>query len=130
LLQAASIATPWNGQPLWWLQLLALGVLSWQVNRAPNWRLSAWHGAVFACAWLCGTFWWLFISMHTYGGLPAAMAVPAVLGLAAVLALYYAAACGLYAALAPSNRAGRSILFAALWLLAEMARGSWFTGFG
>jgi hypothetical protein len=49
-----------------------------------------WLGWVFATAWLTGTFWWLFISMHVYGGLPAPLAVLAVLLLAAFLALYYA----------------------------------------
>lgn len=129
-LQAVSIATPWNGQPLWWLQLAALGLLAWQIERANDWRRAAWQGWWFTCAWLVGTFWWLFIAMHTYGGLPAFLAVPAVIGLAAVLALYYAAACGLFVALAPVNRAGRALLFAALWMLAELARGRWFTGFG
>ena len=31
---------------------------------------------------VAGTFWWLFISMHTYGGLAAPLAALAVLGLA------------------------------------------------
>jgi apolipoprotein N-acyltransferase len=129
-LHAVSIAAPWNGQPLWWLQLLALGLLAWQIDRARDWRRAALQGWWFACAWLTGTFWWLFIAMHTYGGLPAVLAAPAVFGLAAVLALWYAVACGAFAALAPVHRAGRAILFAALWLLAELARGRWFTGFG
>lgn len=130
LAQAASIAAPWNGQPLWWLQLLALGVLAWQLERSPSWQRAAIQGWVFATAWLAGTFWWMFISMHTYGGLPAPLATLAVLGLAAVLALYYAAACALYIRFAPAQRAGRALLFAALWLLAELARGRWLTGFG
>jgi apolipoprotein N-acyltransferase len=49
--------------------------------------------------------------------------------LAAFLALYYAAACALFVQLAPVNRAGRATLFAALWLLAELARVALFTGF-
>ncbi|HSV52468.1 MAG TPA: apolipoprotein N-acyltransferase [Burkholderiaceae bacterium] len=129
LAQAMSIAAPWSGQPLWWLQMLSLGVLAWQVDRVDSVRRAAWLGWVFATAWLAGTFWWLFISMHTYGGLPAPLAVLAVLGLAAFLALYYAAACGLYIAWAPVSRAGRAALFAALWTFAELARGHWFTGF-
>ena len=32
LAQAASIAAPWNGQPLWWLQLLSLAALVWQLD--------------------------------------------------------------------------------------------------
>ncbi len=129
LAQACSIAAPWNGQPVWWLQLLSLAVLAWQIGRCTSWTGAALRGWLFATAWLTGTFWWLFISMHTYGGLAAPLAVLAVLALAGFLALYYAAACGIFAALAPVNRAWGAIVFAALWLLAELVRGSWFTGF-
>jgi apolipoprotein N-acyltransferase len=128
--QACAIATPWDGQPLWWLQLLALGVLVWQLTGCAHWRSAAVLGWVFACAWLTGTFWWLFISMHTYGGLAAPLAALAVLALAGVLALYYAAACAAFVALRPAHPAGGALLFAAVWLLAELARGRWLTGFG
>jgi len=127
---ALSLATPWDGQPRWWLQLLALGLLAWGVERCTHWKQAALAGWLFATAWLAGTFWWLYISMHTYGGLPAPLAALAVFALAAALALYYAAACALYQRYAPGARAGRALLFAALWLLAELARGIWFTGFG
>ena len=36
----------------------------------------------------------------------------------------------LFPALALANQAWKAIVFAALWVLAEMARGIWFTGFG
>ena len=130
LAQAFSIATPWDGQPHWGLQLLSLAVLAWQLDRQPSWQQAAWRAWLFALAWLSGTFWWLYISMHTYGGLPAVLAVLAVLALAAVLALYYAAAAGLQQRYAPAWGPGRALLFAALWLLAELARGNWFSGFG
>ena len=89
LAHALSIAAPWSGRPLWWLQPLALGVLAWLLvrmasGRAPVLR-AALTGWVFATAWLCGTFWWLFISMHTYGGLPAPLAALAVFALAVFL---------------------------------------------
>ncbi|RZL89991.1 MAG: apolipoprotein N-acyltransferase, partial [Variovorax sp.] len=80
-------------------------------------------------AWLCGTFWWLFISMHTYGGLAAPLAALAVLGLAAFLTLYYAFASAMFVRYAPVGRLARAALFASLWLLAELLRGHWFTGF-
>lgn len=130
LAQAASIAAPWDGQPQWWLQLLSLGVLAWQLERCAARRQAALCAWLYATAWLAGTFWWLFISMHTYGGLTSPLAVLAVLALAGALALYFAAAGALYRSYSPSSRAGRALLFAALWLLAEMARGRWFTGFG
>jgi apolipoprotein N-acyltransferase len=129
LLQAASIAAPWDGQPLWWLQVLSLAVLAWLAQQAPSWRRAALLGWIFATAWLTGTFWWLFISMHVYGGLPAPLAVVAVLLLAMVLALYYAAACAVFALLDGPNRLLRGLVFAALWLLAELLRVTWFTGF-
>ena len=135
LVQSLSIAAPWNGQPLWWLQLVPMVFLVWQLQgirfgAAPRPTRHAFgFGWLFATAWLSGTFWWLFISLHTYGGLGAPLAVIAVLALAAALALYYALACGLFVRFAPSNRLAATLFFAALWTVAELLRGSWFTGF-
>ncbi|RZL68005.1 MAG: apolipoprotein N-acyltransferase, partial [Variovorax sp.] len=135
LAQALSIAAPWNGQPLWWLQLLSLAFLAWQLDairlraEPKAWRSGFLYGWAFTTAWLCGTFWWLFISLHTYGGLAAPLAALAVFALAAALALYYAIACAAFAAFAPASRAGAAVFFAALWTLGELLRGSWFTGF-
>lgn len=146
--QAASLAWPLSsenslfllfglrqGQPVWWLQLLALGALSWLLGgrRTPgteSWRLAALWGWVFATAWLACTFWWTFVALHTYGGLPFILAALAVLVLAGLLALFYAAVCGSFRALAPVKSAWEAIVFAALWLLAELVRGTWLTGFG
>ena len=76
------------------------------------------------------TFWWLYISMHVYGGLPGWLAALAVLLLAAALALYYALACGLWLLARPALSAIRqALLWATLWLLAELCRGVLFTGF-
>ncbi len=126
--QAASIAAPWNGQPLWWLQLLSLAVLAGLLPRqATVWR-AALLGGLFATAWLAGTWWWLFISMHVYGGLAAPLAVAAVLLLAASLGLYYALASALAWWLG-RTAVWRAVVFAAAWLLAELMRGVWFTGF-
>jgi apolipoprotein N-acyltransferase len=127
--QALSIAAPWDGQPLWWLQVISLAILAWLAQNAASWPRAALLGWAFATAWLAGTFWWLFISMHVYGGLPAVLAAVAVLGLAAFLALYYAAACAVFAALTGRSAAVRGLVFAAAWLLAELLRVSWFTGF-
>jgi apolipoprotein N-acyltransferase len=130
LAHALSLADPWEGLPRWGLQLLSLGLLAWLVDRSTHWKQAAMAGWLFATAWLAGTFWWLYISMHTYGGLPAPLAVLAVFALTAALALIYALACALQQHHAPASRAGRALLFAAVWLLAELARGCWLTGFG
>ena len=130
LLHAASLAAPWDRQPHGWLQLIALGVLAALVrsNSAP--LRGALLGWLFATAWLCGTFWWMYVAMATYAGLPGAVAAFAVLSLAAILAVYYALAVAAFVALQPRNAWGAATLFAALWLAAELARGVWFTGFG
>jgi apolipoprotein N-acyltransferase len=57
------------------------------------------------------------------------LAVLAIFGLAAALALYYAAAAAMYVWLAPRSSLGRASVFAALWLLSELARVKLFTGF-
>ena len=129
LAQTASLALPGSGAPQGGLQWLSLAALAWLVRPGTPWRRAAALGGVFATAWLVGVFWWLFISMHTYGGLAAPLAVLAVLGLAVFLASYYALVLGLFAALAPAGRARAAIVFGALWLLAELARGTWWTGF-
>ncbi|MGI4779738.1 MAG: apolipoprotein N-acyltransferase [Janthinobacterium lividum] len=142
VLQALSIAAPWNGQPLWWLQLLSLAALVWQLDdlridaatsrrriQKGSWRIATLYGWLFSTVWLSGVFWWLFVSLHTYGGLAAPLTVIAVLALAAGLGLYYAAACGAYASWAPANRIGAAGLFAAVWTLGELLRNSLFTGF-
>ncbi len=111
-----------------WLPVATLALLVWRLNAATPGR-AAWLAWCYGTAWLAAGTWWLFISLHRYGGLPAWMAVAAVLALAAALSLYMAAAGGLYA----RGRRGRALpdsaLFAALWLLAEWARTVIFTGF-
>ena len=129
LAQAASIAWPGSGEPLWWLQIASLALLVHLLLATPGWRAAALRGWVFATAWLAGVFWWLFISMHTYGGLAAPLAVLAVLGLAAFLGSYYAVVSGYFRAVARANKALSALVFALLWLLAELARGQWWTGF-
>ena len=131
---ALSIAWPFSfilaqGQPVWWLQLLAMLLLAWQLDLVKTKRQSAWLGWLFACVMQVATWWWLFISLNKYGGLAAPLAVMAIVGLAAFLALYYAVVCAFFVAIAPVNRMGRATLFASLWLLAELGRVALFTGF-
>ena len=117
------------GQPLWWLQFLSLMLLALTLDGRISCKRAAWLGWLFATAMQCATWWWLFISLHTYGGLASPLAVIAIVGLAGFLALYHAASCSVYLILRPLNRAGRAVLFASLWLFAELARVEFFTGF-
>ncbi len=113
----------------WWLQLLMVAVLAWRVAAAPTaWR-AAWLGWAFGTAWLAGGVWWLFISMHRYGGLPAWLAALAVLLLAGFLSIYLALAMAAVARRRALPAWQAALTFAAAWLLAELARGLLFTGF-
>ena len=117
LLQAVSIASPWDGQPAGWLQLLAMTMLAWQLDCSPTPKQGGLHGWLFASAWLTGTFWWLYVALHTYGGLAALLAVIAVLVLAALLALYFSAAAWIFVRLKGTNPWSSAVLFAAAWML-------------
>ena len=156
-LQALSIAWPGSGQAHGWLQVLSLTLLASGLLRLAcpqvrqgqrlasfDWgmptplgvtvKAAARRTLAFAVAWLAGVFWWLHVSMHQVGGLPAPLSVAAVLLLAAALGLFYAGAAALWVVLVRRARwANRpwaaSVLFAALWLLADLMRGRWFTGF-
>ncbi len=118
------------GQPIWWLQILAMAVLVFVVQRAPGARHAAAYGLLFSTAWLSATFWWLFIAMHTYGGLHPVLTVVAIVALAAALGLYYAGAAAVYRRLCNTSPVWAALVFSAAWTMAEMARGTWLTGFG
>jgi len=134
-LHAASTAWPFDlgfarGQTLWLLQIAAMGLLALALLRARSARHAFAAGWWFGTSFLSCTFWWLFVAMHTYGGLAAPLAVVAVLSLAALLALYFGLVCGLWWRLAHYPARPSALLFGLLWMTAEMARGTWLTGFG
>lgn len=143
--QALALAWPFGAQAggaSAGLQVLSLAVLAWRLHalsrsHAPHaqiWGPTARWAAAFALAWLAGAWWWLYVSMHNVGGLPAPLAALAVCALALALGLYAVAASVLWVACVRRARwqqrpMAASVLFAALWLLAELLRGTWFTGF-
>ncbi|MEO8299439.1 MAG: apolipoprotein N-acyltransferase [Burkholderiales bacterium] len=128
--------TGWHAPGLGWLpgvlELLGLVLLvsALQACTGPG-RLKKASAAAFGfgLCWLAGSTWWLYISMHRYGGLPAWMAALAVLALAAVLSLYLVLASMAYVRWRSGRLRSDAPLFAALWLLVELARARWFTGF-
>jgi apolipoprotein N-acyltransferase len=124
----ALFSLPCTVTEAWWLQFLCLGLLAWRAGRATPGR-AAGLGLAFGTGWLAAGTWWLFISLHRYGGLPAPLAVLAVAALSLALSGYLAIALGLFARWRRGVAASDALLFAALWLAAELARGLLFTGF-
>ncbi len=118
-------------QPRGWLQMLsvALWVAALSTLAPTQARRAAVLGAVFGTVSLVGTFWWLYISMHDYGLMPAPLAGGAVVLLALALSSFMAAASAAWVRWRPQGMWAASLLWAALLLMAELARGQFFTGF-
>lgn len=123
LLQTASFSPT----EAWWAQIAALALLFGVVARATP-RMAALCGALFGWSWLASGLWWLHISMHQFGGIPWLLAALAVALLATFLCGYYALALGLTARVIEPGR-WRLLALAPAWLLAELARATWFSGF-
>ena len=133
--QALSLAWPFegalNGEAQGWLQCVSLCFLAFQLDRSQSGKQAFVKTWVFSAAWLACSIWWLFISMHHYGGLPAPLAGLAVGLMAAGLALFYAVAASVYHTVCKSGVGvlSRASAFAAVWVLAEVVRGTLWTGF-
>ncbi len=87
-----------------------------------------WHASV----WLVGATGWMFVSLHDYGGLPGWLAALAVGGLCMALSVYMGLAGWVWARLTQGDAARPlrdASVWAAAWLLAELARAEIFTGF-
>jgi apolipoprotein N-acyltransferase len=117
----------------WPLQIATLALLCQLLLAETSVRRSALLGWAYGFGWsACGVYW-LFISMHRYGGLPSWMAALAVALMALLL--------GAFPALALAGSAWfrqrwklsalvlALLLFPALWALSEWLRGWVFTGF-
>ena len=111
----------------WWLQPIALALLFGLLETATP-RAAARAGALFGFGWLASGLWWLHISMHQFGGIPWLLAALAGGLLATFLSSYYALALGLTARWVAPGR-WRLLALVPAWLLAELARASWFSGF-
>ncbi|MBP7915046.1 MAG: apolipoprotein N-acyltransferase [Vitreoscilla sp.] len=129
LLAAGGLHTASFAPLEWWpLQILSLAVLARSVNDARP-GVAAARGFWFSLGWLVSGLWWLYISMHDYGGMPAPLAALAVVLLSAALSLYIAGAMAGYAWLRPAGAWRPMLAFGACWLLAELARAQFLTGF-
>lgn len=77
---------------------------------------------------LAGTYW-LYVSVHVFGQAPLALAILLMLGLVAIMALYYGATGWLIARLSDGNLWHFVLIAAAVWVLLEWLRGWFLTGF-
>lgn len=135
VLNAISLAWPFSalfayGQALWSVQFVAMVAIAYLVWQSSCVRAAFIVGFSFQFSTLVISLSWLETSMSQYGGLPVPLAWVAVSLLAVFLSLFGAGAAALWKFIADRARWAGVLLFAALWLAAELARGQWFTGFG
>ncbi len=122
---AASFA-PLN---LWPLAVLAPAVLMWLWQDAAP-REAARLGFWFSFATFAAGTYWLYISIHGFGGAPLWLAFGLMLGLVSIMGLYQAALGYAVARWLPARGALRWLVTVpAAWLLVEWWRGWFLSGF-
>jgi apolipoprotein N-acyltransferase len=117
----------------WWpLQIVTLAIVFRWILRAPSVRHGALIGWAYGFGWSLSGIYWLYISMHRYGGMPPWMAAAAVALLALFLSTFSALATGCASWFrqrwSPTTAAFLLLIFPSLWMLSEWMRGWMFTG--
>ncbi|MGN6084708.1 apolipoprotein N-acyltransferase [Trinickia sp.] len=133
--------TPHGG----WLEIGIFAVLYAWLVRTTSWKSAALTGGAFGFGNLVTGVWWLYVSMHHYGGMPAPLAGAALVLFSLYLAIYPAVSAGLWSFCAGRHtvrgtRAAEdsrplspawhgAFVFASAWAIGEWLRGTVFTGF-
>jgi apolipoprotein N-acyltransferase len=104
--------------------IVALAGLFYLWHRASSPKETAWLGFVFGLGYFIAGIYWIYISLHTFGGMPPLGAAFATFCLCAFVSLFPAAVGWL------GKRSGVLLISAPLlWALAEWVRSWIFTGF-
>ena len=93
-----------------------------------TWRQAALFSFLFGLGLFGGGIWWLYISVHQFGGAPMPLAVAATAGLIVFLACLTGLVGLLTATLAPPGP-GRLLVFPAAWVVVEWLRSWILSGF-
>ncbi|KXU90415.1 apolipoprotein N-acyltransferase [Paraburkholderia monticola] len=130
--------TPHGG----WLQLAIFVFFFAWLTRSTGWKSAALTGGAFGFGNFVSGVWWLYVSMHYYGGMPAPLAGTALVLFSLYLAVYPALAAGVWSFCAGHAQNGAAdqrapfsptwhgaLAFASAWAIGEWLRGTVFTGF-
>ena len=128
---AAGVATVLGFAPfgLGFLPLVTLAMLIALWQGAASARAAAAVGYAFGLGLFGAGASWVFIALHTFGGMPSVLAAIGTAGFCAFLALYPALTGWVAVRFTARHSWHRSIAAAAAWTLAEWARSVVFTGF-
>jgi apolipoprotein N-acyltransferase len=130
--------TPHGG----WLQLVIFAFFFAWLTRTTSWKSAALTGGAFGFGNFVTGVWWLYVSMHYFGGMAAPLAGAALVLFSLYLAVYPALAAGVWSFCAGHARHGAAdddlpfsptwhgaLAFASAWAIGEWLRGTVFTGF-
>jgi apolipoprotein N-acyltransferase len=130
--------TPHGG----WLELAIFVFFFAWLTRTTGWKSAALTGGAFGFGNYVTGVWWLYVSMHDYGGMAAPLAGAAVGLFSLYLAVYPALAAGVWSFCAGHAGKGAvgadqpfsptwhgALAFASAWAIGEWLRGTVFTGF-
>jgi apolipoprotein N-acyltransferase len=130
--------TPHGG----WLQLVIFAFFFAWLTRTNSWKSAALTGGAFGFGNFVTGVWWLYVSMHYFGGMAAPLAGAALVLFSLYLAAYPALAAGVWSFCAGHARHGAAdddlpfsptwhgaLAFASAWAIGEWLRGTVFTGF-
>ncbi|SAL52338.1 apolipoprotein N-acyltransferase [Caballeronia humi] len=134
--------TPHGG----WVEIVVFTLFFAWLSRTNGWKSAALTGWAFGFGNFVTGVWWLYVSMHFYGGMAAPLAAAAVALFSLYLALYPAAAAIVWSLVAGRARFDDAEIsaskeprfvptwhgafaFASAWALGEWLRGLVFTGF-
>jgi apolipoprotein N-acyltransferase len=129
LLAGALLAAAFAPLDLWPLAVLCPALLMWLWQGATP-REAARLGFWFSFATFAAGTYWLYISIHGFGGAPVWLAFVLMLGLVSVMGLYHAGLGYCAARWLPAQGALRwLVVLPAAWLLMEWWRGWFLSGF-
>ncbi len=113
----------------WWpLMLPGFGILFGLWAKASA-RQAMWYGFMFGLGLFGSGISWMYISLHTYGDMPAILAAISIFGLVVFMSMYTALAGLLQAWFGHKTLVVRLVFIMPLsWLLLEWLRGWLFTG--
>src|SRR5579864_9209035 len=129
VLAGAALAAAFAPLDLWPLAMLCPALLMWLWQGASP-REAARLGFAFSAGTFAAGTYWLYTSIHGFGGAPVWLALFLMLGLVSIMGLYHAALGYVAARWLPARGAMRYLLaLPAAWLLIEWWRGWFLSGF-
>ena len=129
--------TPHGG----WLEVAIFAFFFAWLTRTTGWKSAALTGGAFGFGNFVTGVWWLYVSMHDYGGMAPPLAAAALVLFSLYLAVYPALAAGVWSFCAGHAQNGAlddkpfspmwhgAFAFASAWAVSEWLRGYVFTGF-